>query len=76
MNSKEIIKVLNCLIGDVEPVGDSDEDKIRLKNTYKLCDVAKYCIEKLCEIQNSDPESRIADVADNALNDIWWRFLE
>lgn len=76
MTSKEIIKALNCMVGSTEPSGDADVDKIRLKNTYLLCDITKYCIERLCELQCQDQENRISDVADNALNDIWWRFLE
>lgn len=48
MTSKEIIKALNCMVGSTEPSGDTDVDKIRLKNTYLLCDITKYCIERLC----------------------------
>lgn len=76
MTSKEIIKALNCMVGYTESTGDADIDKIRLKNTYKLCDVAIYCIEKLCELQSSNPESRISDVADNTLSHIWCRLLD
>lgn len=76
MNSKEIIKALNCMVGYTESTGDAYIDKTRLKNTYKLCDVAIYCIEKLCELQSSNPESRISDVADNTLSHIWCRLLD
>lgn len=76
MTSKEIIKALNCMIGYTESTGDTDIDKTRLKNTYKLCDVAIYCIEKLCELQSSNQESRISDVADNTLTNIWCRLLD
>ena len=33
MNSKEIIKALNCMVGYTESTGDAYIDKTRLKNT-------------------------------------------
>ena len=76
MNSKEIIKALNCMVGYTESTGDANIDKTRLKSTYKLCNVAIYCIEKLCKLQSSNPESRISDVADDTLIRIWCRLSD
>lgn len=50
LSAPNIVNVLNCMIGPVEPVGDSYLDKERLENVQKLEHVAEYVIGKLYEL--------------------------
>lgn len=43
--SKEIIKLLDTLIGKVEAVGESNEDEKRLDNLKALIDVTDWCLD-------------------------------
>lgn len=45
--SKEIIKLLDTLIGKVEAVGESNEDEKRLDNLKALIDVTNWCLDGL-----------------------------
>ena len=45
--SKEIIKLLDTLIGEVEAVGESNEDERRLDNLKALIDVTNWCLDGL-----------------------------
>lgn len=50
LSAPNIVNVLNCMIGSVEPVGDSYIDKERLANVQKLEHVAEHVIGKLYEL--------------------------
>ena len=45
--TKEITKLLNVLIGDVEAVGETNEDNRRLDNLKMLIDVTNWCLDGL-----------------------------
>lgn len=45
--TNEIIKLLDALIGDVEAVGETNEDKRRLDNLKTLIDVTNWCLDGL-----------------------------
>lgn len=45
--TKEITKLLNVLIGDVEAVGETNEDNRRLDNLKTLIDVTNWCLDGL-----------------------------
>lgn len=47
LSAPNIVNVLNCMIGPVEPVGDSYLDKERMANVQKLEHVAEHVIGKL-----------------------------
>lgn len=43
----EITKVLNVMIGNVEAVGETNEDNRRLDNLKTLIDVTNWCLDGL-----------------------------
>ena len=45
--TKEITKLLNVMIGDVEAVGETNEDNRRLDNLKTLIDVTNWCLDGL-----------------------------
>lgn len=45
LDSSEIIKLLDNLIGETEAVGDSSADEIILDNLMTLIDVTDWCID-------------------------------
>lgn len=76
LDGGEISRVLDCLIGETEPTGDSDEDRNRLENTYKLWEVARHCINILMKTEEYSTDERgsvykIGRAAHNALEEIY-----
>ena len=49
MNDKEIIKLLEILIGNTEAVGDSAVDKKIESNLKTLIDVANWCMDSVSQ---------------------------
>ena len=45
--TSEITKLLDALIGDVEAVGETNEDNRRLDNLKALIDVTNWCLDGL-----------------------------
>ena len=45
LNSKEIIKLLDILIGKTEPIGESNYDEKVLSNLKTLIDVTNWCLD-------------------------------
>lgn len=45
--TSEITKLLDMLIGEVEAVGETNADKIRLDNLKTLIDVTNWCLDGL-----------------------------
>ena len=45
--TNEITKLLDVLIGDVEAVGETNEDNRRLDNLKTLIDVTNWCLDGL-----------------------------
>ena len=64
--SKEITKLLNVLIGNVEAVGETNEDNHRLDNLKTLIDVTNWCLDGLLFAMDSGygrPESSMAEIS-------------
>ena len=51
---KEIIKILEHLIGEIEPVADSHIDEKRLCNLELWCSVADYMLARIYEVSTND----------------------
>ena len=47
LSTKEIIKLVDVLIGDVEAVGESREDENRLENLNALIELTDACLDKI-----------------------------
>ena len=45
LNSKEIIKLLDILIGGTEPIGETNYDDKVLHNLETLIDVTNWCLD-------------------------------
>ena len=45
LNSNEIIKVLEILIGDTEAIGETNHDEKALENLKALIDVTNWCLD-------------------------------
>lgn len=45
MNAKEIIKLIDILIGGTEAVGDSAVDRTVEENLKKLIDITNWCLD-------------------------------
>ncbi len=45
LNSEEITKLLDILVGDVEPIGETYYDEKVLENLKTLIDVTNWCLE-------------------------------
>lgn len=45
MSTKEIVKVLDCLIGDTEPTGESESDERTLYALKTLIDITNWCLD-------------------------------
>jgi hypothetical protein len=56
MTAKEIIEVIDSLVGPVEATGDSSEDYMRLAHLEKLIEITDWCIGSL--LSASDAISR------------------
>ena len=75
LDGGEISRVLDCLIGETEPTGESDKDRIRLENVYKLWEVTRHCINKLMNTEEYFSDERasvykIGRAAQDALEEI------
>lgn len=68
LESNEITKVMNILIGDTEPVGDTWADKQRFDNLYKLCYVTDWCLDRIATASESfnKPEASVRDIGTTA----------
>lgn len=57
LDSNEIIKLLEILIGETEAVGDSAQDKEIEKNLMTLIDVTNWCLDGI--MQSAETRDRI-----------------
>lgn len=65
-NTGEITKLLDMLIGDVEAVGETNEDNRRLDNLKTLIDVTNWCLDGLRFAMTSGygrPEYSMAEIS-------------
>ena len=65
MNKEEIIKLLNILIGNIKPIGDSAMDKQSKENLELLISVAKEIHLKIDEVSCMS-KSKYASVIESA----------
>lgn len=47
LDSTEIIKLLNLLVGPVEAIGETNADIVRLRNLKTLIDITNWCLDGL-----------------------------
>lgn len=68
LESKEITKVLNILIGDTKPVGDTWADEKRFDNLIKLCYVTDWCLNRIAIASESfnRPEASVQTIGTTA----------
>ena len=59
MNEKEILKVINYLIGNITPIGDEAADQVAMENIEKLVFIMKELYLKI---------DRISALKDNGYN--------
>ena len=64
----EMEKVVDLLIGEVEPYGDSSIDEARLWNLKCLCSLTEHCLERICEAYSyhERQEGSMKRIADEA----------
>ncbi len=80
MDSKEIIKLLEILIGGTEAVGDSSVDDKVDKNLMKLIDITNWCLDGVA--QSSETRHRfeysMRNIGERAFNamDEWKTWLQ
>ena len=49
LESKEIIKLLEILIGDTEAIGETNHDEKALENLKTLIDVTNWCLDGIMQ---------------------------
>lgn len=54
LNSNEIIKVLEILIGDTEAIGETNHDEKALENLKTLIDVTNWCLDGIYTNQQKE----------------------
>jgi len=78
MNKEEILKLLNILIGNIKPIGDSATDKCAKENLELLISVEKEIhlkIDEVSSMQNFEYAS-IKEVAKVANDYLDWLGIE
>ena len=73
MNEKEILKVINYLIGNITPIGDEAADEVSMQNIEKLISIMKGLHLKIDEIaslkyEGLDSKKRIIKLANDYLD--------
>ncbi|MBQ7064146.1 MAG: hypothetical protein IJM90_04580 [Firmicutes bacterium] len=67
LDSNEIIKLLDNLIGQTEAVGDSAQDEQIEKNLATLIDVTNWCLESVFQ------SSQTCGRAEGSMHRVGWR---
>ena len=64
----ELNKVVDLLIGEVEPYGDSSIDEGHLWNLKCLCSLTEHCLERICAAYSyhERQEGSMKKIADEA----------
>ena len=70
MNSHEIIKLLDNLIGPVEAYGDSATDKRVMENLKTLIDVTNWCLDGVNQSSwtRHRPEKSMREIGETAFS--------
>lgn len=82
MDSEEIIKVIDTLIGDIEPVADSAIDKEREENLGKYIDVLWHMYSEISHIASRHKNSpygsqkRLGELCDKTLKQLKDELIE
>lgn len=66
MTNTEVIKKL---IGEINPVGESNEDERRLNNLHELCDVVENLLDEIHELSlkyEDDKRHSVKRISDKA----------
>lgn len=78
MNTEEILKLLNILIGNVKPIGDAHSDEQAKKNLELLISVAKEIHLKIDDVatRQDSKYASIKEVAKVANDYLDWLGIE
>ena len=70
MTSHEIIKLLTCLLGGTEAIGDSAYDEVVKENLKKLIDITNWCLDGISQSAETRHryESSMRDVGETAFS--------
>lgn len=56
-STEEVLKILNQLIGQVNPVGETSRDEINFLNLQMMCEVSESLIDRIKEINEQYKDS-------------------
>ena len=73
MNEEEILKLIECLIGNIIPIGDEAVDKVAMQNIEKLIPIMKELhlrIDTVASLKDEglDSKKRIIKLANDYLD--------
>jgi len=76
MNEEEILKLIECLIGNIIPIGDEAVDEVAMQNIEKLIPIMKELHMKIDEIASLKDEGltskkRVIELAEDYID--WLR---
>lgn len=52
-----IIKIVEKLVGEINPVGETNEDEVRFENLKVMCDLANNLISKIDDVAYKNKDS-------------------
>lgn len=74
MNSNEIIKVVDCLIGKTNAIGDTSIDENRYERLKVLIDLTNWCVDGVIDAAKKESfewsVKRNSELAQNALSEL------
>ena len=73
MNEEEILKLIECLIGNIIPIGDEAVDKVAMQNIEKLIPIMKELhlrIDTVASLKDEgcDSKKRVIKLANDYLD--------
>ena len=73
LSSDQIIDVVDALIGEIEPVGESHTDRYRKDNMHKLIDVLDCFLDNIRSVipYKDRTEASMKEMGESAYN--WWK---
>ena len=73
LSSDQIINLVNALIGEIEPVGESHTDRDRKDNIHKLIDVLDTFLDDIRSVipYKDRTEASMKEIGESAYN--WWK---
>lgn len=56
-STEEVLKILNQLIGQVAPIGETTRDEIYFSNLQTMCEISEYLIDRIRGINGNYKDS-------------------